>query len=204
MSPSDRDLPSAEARRSLGASDPVPPGPLAAARGRRARGLSRLPAAGGGGHGPSAGGPGRRPHRGRAVLVRDSQVLRGDRQRGRVAGAQRPAGLSLQPHRLRLGTRRRALVLRRAGARRAAGSRSAAGGGGRAGEPGSIGDRVSHGGGAATTGPGDRHPLPGRDALARGGRRRRAAGRARPAAESPARRRRARRFPGTPSSPSPI
>ena len=31
-------------------------------------------------------------------------------------------------------------------------------------------------GGAATTGPGDRHPLPGRDALARGGRRRRACG----------------------------
>ncbi len=73
-------------------------------------------------------------HRGRAVRVRDSQVPRGDRPRGRVARAHRPAGLSLQPHRLRLRARRRA---RRSSpswsAPSSRGSRSPAGGGRRRG-----------------------------------------------------------------------
>ena len=107
MSPSARDPPSAEARRSLVASGSefhlVRWLPLAR---HRARGLSRLPA---------AGGAWSRPFRrsgqvaDRTVVAPFSFEIRKSTeeiaQRGRVAGAQRPAGLSLQPHRLRLGTR---------------------------------------------------------------------------------------------------
>ena len=54
-----------------------------------------------------------RPHGRRAVPLPGPEVHRRDRARRRVAGAHRPAGLPLQPHRLRLGPRRRPRLLRR-------------------------------------------------------------------------------------------
>ena len=169
---------------------------MGAAARDRAGHLRALPAAG---RRDDPGAPGRRagrPRGRRAVPLSGPEVHRGDGARGRGPRADRAAGLSLQPHVLRLRARLGAQLLRRPRAGERPGPGADARRGRDPGAPRAGRDPLPVRSRAAPRDAGAGHPLPRRDALARRGRRGRDAGRSQPPDHPAAERLRAGRGAG--------